>query len=71
MLTLFSKYKLYLIGALLGAIGGYTYWYFWGCANGCSITSCPLNSSAYWSFFGALILGSFKNKKENNTNGGE
>ena len=37
-----------LLGAALGALGGYLYWYFVGCADGtCPITSSPLNSTLW------------------------
>ena len=53
--------KLYLIGALLGAIGGYIYWQQIGCDSGtCAITSKPLNSTLYGAMMGALLLGMFK-----------
>lgn len=53
--------KLYLIGALLGAIGGYIYWQQIGCDSGtCAITSKPLNSTLYGAMMGALLLGIFK-----------
>jgi hypothetical protein len=53
--------KLYLIGSLLGAIGGYLYWQQIGCITGtCAITSKPLNSTLYGAMMGALLLGMFK-----------
>ncbi|PJE47621.1 MAG: hypothetical protein CUR34_03465 [Sediminibacterium sp.] len=53
--------KLYLIGSLLGAIGGYFYWQQIGCISGtCAITSKPLNSTLYGAMMGALLLGMFK-----------
>ncbi len=58
--------KLYLIGALIGAIGGYIYWQQIGCDSGtCAITSKPLNSTLYGAMMGALLFGMFK--KEGNT----
>lgn len=45
------------IGVVLGAIGGYAYYYFVGCATGtCAITSKPLNSTLYGMFMGGLLL---------------
>jgi len=45
------------IGVALGAIGGYAYYYFVGCASGtCAITSKPLNSTVYGMFMGGLLL---------------
>lgn len=49
--------KLYIIGAVVGAIGGFLYWKFVGCASGtCAITSNPINSSLYGAMMGALIF---------------
>jgi hypothetical protein len=57
--------KLYLIGALLGSLGGVLYWKFIGCLTGsCAITSSPLNSTLYFAFFGAFLPGSFKKKEK-------
>jgi hypothetical protein len=53
--------KLYLIGALLGAISGFLYWKFVGCNSGtCAITSNPSNSTIYGAIMGALVLSLFK-----------
>ena len=42
-----------LLGAALGALGGYLYWYFVGCADGtCPITSSPLNSTLWGAVMG-------------------
>jgi len=52
-----------IIGILSGAVVGFLYYYYIGCANGtCAITSKPLNSSVY----GAIMVGLFVNnfKKE-------
>lgn len=57
----FSQHKLYLIGAILGAIAGYIYWQQIGCSSGtCAITSKPLNSTLYGALMGALLLGMFQ-----------
>lgn len=54
------KNKLVLIGVVLGAIGGYAYYYYVGCASGsCPITSKPLNSTLYGALMGALLLSIF------------
>lgn len=59
-----SKYKLTIIGATVGAIGGYLYYQFIGCNSGtCPITSKPLNSTLYGALLGGLFLNIFK--KEN------
>lgn len=53
--------KLTVIGAVLGAVGGYLYYYFVGCASGsCAITSSPINSTLYFSFLGGLVVNLIK-----------
>ena len=55
------KYKLEIAGLISGAIAGWCYWYFVGCASGtCLITSRPLNSSAYGAVLGMLVFSMFK-----------
>ncbi|HNP54241.1 MAG TPA: hypothetical protein PKK69_06475 [Ferruginibacter sp.] len=50
-----------MAGIILGAIGGWMYWYWVGCASGtCRITSKPLNSTIYGSLLGFLLLGLFQ-----------
>ena len=56
----FFNNKLLFIGGLLGAVAGYLYWKYWGCVNGCTITSSPRNSTLYFALIGALMLGLFK-----------
>lgn len=58
------KYKFLLIGIAVGAVAGYAYYYFVGCANGtCAITSKPLNSTLYGGFMGALLGDTFRKQK--------
>lgn len=60
--------KLYLIGALLGAVAGYFYWQQVGCVSGtCAITSKPVNSTLYGALLGSLLLGIFKKDKQKET----
>jgi hypothetical protein len=48
---------------MLGAIGGYAYYYFIGCSsNACPITSNPYISSGYGMMIGLLM--SFDTKKK-------
>ncbi|MDP2386403.1 MAG: DUF6132 family protein [Bacteroidota bacterium] len=57
------KYKLEFIGIIIGAVGGWVYWYTVGCASGtCPITSKPLNSILYGALMGGLVLSLFKKK---------
>jgi phage shock protein E len=48
--------KLTILGVTLGAISGYLYYYFVGCASGtCAITSSPINSTLYGAVMGGLL----------------
>ncbi len=49
-----------LSGAVLGAGLGWLYWRYFGCTNGCAITSSPLNSSLYGALMGGLFVSSFQ-----------
>ena len=63
-MNLIWKYKLSIIGILLGAIGGYLYYHYVGCASGtCAITSKPLNSTLYGAVMGGLLLNIFQKEK--------
>jgi hypothetical protein len=73
ILKLIQKNKRYVIGALVGAVGGYAYYYFIGCANGvCAIKSNPYTMTAYGVFMGSLffdmIHGFINPKNKNNGN---
>ncbi|RAR73930.1 hypothetical protein [Flavobacterium aciduliphilum] len=54
------------IGVIVGAVSGYLYYRFIGCATGtCAITSKPLNSTAYFAVLGGLLFSMFlKNEKK-------
>ncbi len=55
------KYRLEIAGLIIGAIAGWCYWYFVGCASvTCPITSKPLNGALYGSVVGILVLSLFK-----------
>lgn len=59
-----QKHKLSFIGLIVGAIGGYLYYYFVGCASGaCAITSKPINSTLYGAMMGGLFLNMFEKEK--------
>ena len=61
----FKNNLLYIIGAVIGAIGGYLYWNFVGCSSGtCAITSKPVNSTLYGALMGSLLFGLFKKEKK-------
>lgn len=71
-MELIKKYRVIIIFAILGIIGGFLYWKFVGCLSG----TCPIKSVWYWStlYGGAVgvLLGSvlndliikFRKKKE-------
>ena len=45
------------IGVVIGAIAGYLYYFYVGCASGtCAITSKPLNSTLYGALMGGLLF---------------
>jgi phage shock protein E len=63
------KYKMTIIGIILGSIGGYLYYFYVGCASGtCAITSKPLNSSLYGAMMGGLFFNMFESKKTTTSN---
>ncbi|MFV5688069.1 hypothetical protein ACM55M_05535 [Flavobacterium sp. ZT3R25] len=48
------------LGIVVGAIAGYLYYYYIGCATGkCAITSKPLNSTFNGSLIGGLVFNMF------------
>jgi flagellar basal body-associated protein FliL len=48
------------IGIVIGALAGYAYYFFVGCASGtCAITSKPLNSTLYGALMGGLLFNMF------------
>ncbi len=56
--------KLTLLGIFIGAIAGYLYYFYIGCASGtCAITSRPFNSTLYGAMMGGLLFTSFKKDK--------
>lgn len=64
---MFKKYKFTILGILLGAIFGYAYYHFVGCASGtCNITSKPLNSTLYGAMMGGLLFNIFEKKPKKN-----
>ena len=63
------SHKLESIGAGVGALAGFLYWYFVGCASGnCAIASNPYISSLYGGVLGYLLFGLFDNKKTKDKN---
>lgn len=59
-----KKYGLAVIGAVVGAIGGFLYWRFVGCSSGsCPITSSPYMSTIWGAVIGGLLFDLFKKRK--------
>jgi LytS/YehU family sensor histidine kinase len=59
------KFRFPLVGALVGGVIGYLYYYFVGCAKGtCMITSSPKNSTIYGVVMGFLLVDLFVNRKK-------
>lgn len=55
-----KRNKWIIAGAAVGALGGYAYYHFIGCASGtCAITSSPVNSTLYGTLMGGLFLNLF------------
>ncbi|MCF8416771.1 MAG: DUF6132 family protein [Crocinitomicaceae bacterium] len=64
MVRFIQRYRWTLIGLVVGAIGGYAYYHFVGCASGtCAITSRPLNSTLYGVMMGGLLFNMFDKEK--------
>ena len=55
------------IGVVIGAIAGWSYWYFIGCEEGCTITSNSLNSTLYGMLMGGLVMNLFRKEERNTT----
>lgn len=45
-----------VLTVLVGAAGGYLYYYYVGCNRGCAITGNPFISTAYGAFAGFLFI---------------
>lgn len=57
---------LLFLGVLLGALGGYIYWHFWGCMEGCAIRSVWWRMTLWGAAMGGLsfsIIVDFLRKK--------
>jgi len=54
------------VGVIVGAIAGYAYYHYVGCASGtCAITSKPINSTLYGSLMGGLLFNLFVKENKN------
>jgi hypothetical protein len=60
-----KKLKSFVLPTLLGAIGGYAYYYFIGCNGGtCLISSNPYISTTYGAVVGALVAPGLRRSKD-------
>ena len=65
MVAFLKKHILGIIGLLVGAAGGYLYYYYVGCASGtCPLTSNPYISVLYGALMGFLLFDIFKKKEK-------
>ena len=65
MIAFLKKNILPIIGLLVGAAGGYLYYYYVGCASGtCHLTSNPYISVLYGALMGFLLFDIFKKKEK-------
>ena len=65
-----KRYIKMLSGLVVGAILGYLYYYYIGCASGtCAITSNPYNSTAYGAMMGLVFMWPAKQKDEKTDDG--
>lgn len=55
-----------IIGVIIGAVLGYAYYHYVGCASGtCAITSKPLNSTLYGAVLGGLLFNIISDYRKN------
>ncbi|AZI67104.1 hypothetical protein EIB71_05240 [Kaistella daneshvariae] len=65
MKSFFFKYKLSIVGVIVGGLLGFAYYHFIGCNTGtCAITSKPFNSTAYGMLMGYLMFSTFEKSKK-------
>lgn len=50
------KWSKRILPIVVGAIGGYSYYYYIGCDRGCPITGNPFISTTYGAFAGFLFI---------------
>lgn len=65
MKDFFKKHWLKMAGVLVGALGGYLYYYYVGCVSGtCPITSNPYSMMIYGAVMGYLLFNVLSNIKK-------
>lgn len=64
IIQLLKKQWTYLLGIMVGGLGGYLYWFYVGCTTGsCPLKSSPLMMIIWGGLVGALIFNIFKRKQ--------
>lgn len=57
MKVFFKRHRLEIVGALVGALGGYLYYYYVGCMNGtCALTADPRTMMIYGALVGYFLF---------------
>ncbi|MBI3195133.1 MAG: hypothetical protein HYZ34_11810 [Ignavibacteriae bacterium] len=60
-----KSWKRFVLPTVLGAVGGYAYYYFIGCVSGtCAITSNPYISTGYGALMGFLVSSGLRRKQD-------
>ncbi|MCW5900392.1 MAG: hypothetical protein KIT10_14090 [Flavobacteriales bacterium] len=52
-----GRWKIHMIAIAIGALAGWAWWNWYGCASGCGITGQWWSSTAYGGVMGYLLLG--------------
>ncbi len=53
--SIIKNHKLTIILTMVGLIGGYIYWNYWGCTDGCPIRSNASMMTVYGGLIGGLL----------------